>query len=58
MPDFGDAPVVKLVMCRFLGVGVTALSINAKLPFSIGHAPGHMFITDIPNEQLARTHMN
>lgn len=55
-PDFGDAPVIEAGdVPVFWACGVTAQQVasNAKLPFSIGHAPGHMFITDIPNEQLA-----
>jgi uncharacterized protein YcsI (UPF0317 family) len=27
--------------------------LRAKLPLMITHSPGHMFITDIPDEDLA-----
>jgi uncharacterized protein YcsI (UPF0317 family) len=54
-PDFGepvqaeagDVPV-------FWACGVTpqAAMAAAQLPFAITHAPGHMFITDIPDVEL------
>jgi hypothetical protein len=25
---------------------------NSKIPFAISHAPGHMFITDIPDPRM------
>jgi len=55
-PDFGDS-----VTCAdgdipmFWACGVTpqvALA-YAQLPFAITHAPGHMFITDVPDETYA-----
>ena len=44
----GDVPV-------FWACGVTpqvALA-RARPPFAITHAPGHMFITDVPDESYA-----
>ncbi|MCP2167828.1 putative hydro-lyase [Goodfellowiella coeruleoviolacea] len=55
-PDFGDAvrfepgdvPV-------FWACGVTpqAALMASKLPFAITHAPGHMFVTDVPDHAYA-----
>jgi uncharacterized protein YcsI (UPF0317 family) len=44
----GDVPV-------FWACGVTpqAVALASKPPFMITHSPGHMFITDVPNAQLA-----
>ena len=44
----GDVPV-------FWACGVTpqAVALASKVPFMITHSPGHMFITDLPNSQLA-----
>lgn len=54
-PDFGD-PVVPEVddLPVFWACGVTpqvALT-NARLPLAITHAPGHMFVTDVPDTDL------
>ncbi len=54
-PDFGDAVTVKPgEACVFWPCGVTPQSVvmNARPPFAITHAPGHMFICDIENESL------
>jgi uncharacterized protein YcsI (UPF0317 family) len=55
-PDFGD-PVMGQDgdVPVFWACGVTpqvALAC-ARLPFAITHAPGHMFITDVPDEKYA-----
>jgi len=54
-PDFGDVtPIEEDEVPVFWGCGVTpqmALQ-SAKLPLAITHAPGHMFITDIRDEEL------
>src|SRR5439155_511901 len=44
----GDVPV-------FWACGVTpqAVALASRPPFMITHSPGHMFITDVPNSQLA-----
>lgn len=57
-PDFGDPPVLKPGdVPVFWACGVTAQMVasNAKLPLVIGHAPGHMFIADVLNEELSIT---
>ena len=47
-PDYGDAPVLEDGdVPVFWACGVT------KPTFAITHAPGHMFITDVPD----RTYM-
>ena len=54
-PDYGDAVEIREgEVPVFWPCGVTpqAAVENAKLPIVITHAPGHMFITDIPNVQL------
>jgi uncharacterized protein YcsI (UPF0317 family) len=51
-PDFGDAVVIKAgEIPVFWACGVTpqAAIMASKLPYAITHAPGHMFITDIPD---------
>ena len=55
-PDFGDAVTIRPgeVPC-FWACGVTpqmALR-QAKLPLAITHAPGHMFVCDVRNVELA-----
>jgi len=39
----------------FWACGVTpqAVAMAARVPFMITHAPGHMFVSDVPNEALA-----
>lgn len=54
-PDYGDAvPIHEGEIPVFWACGVTpqAALLTAKLPFAITHAPGHMFITNIQDEQL------
>jgi uncharacterized protein YcsI (UPF0317 family) len=43
-PDFGDVPV-------FWACGVTpqAALMASRPPFALTHAPGHMFVTDVPD---------
>ncbi|MDI3538617.1 MAG: hypothetical protein PWP58_1508 [Bacillota bacterium] len=55
-PDFGDAVSFKPgEVPVFWACGVTpqAVAMEAKPDFMITHAPGHMFITDLKNEELA-----
>jgi uncharacterized protein YcsI (UPF0317 family) len=55
-PDFGDAIRIKPdEVPLFWACGVTpqAVAQNAKLPLLLSHSPGHMFITDILNEELS-----
>ena len=51
-PDFGEASRIEAnEIPVFWACGVTpqAAVMNSKIPFAISHAPGHMFITDIPD---------
>ena len=55
-PDFGDAVATKEgEVSVFWACGVTpqAVAMKVKPDFMITHAPGHMFISDIRNEELA-----
>lgn len=54
-PEFGDAVDIKPgEVPVFWACGVTpqAALMDAKPPFAITHAPGHMFITDIPAGEI------
>ena len=54
-PDFGDAVEIKPgEVPVFWACGVTPQSalMEAKPPFAISHAPGHMFICDLISEEL------
>lgn len=56
-PDFGDAVTVKEgEIPLFWGCGVTPqVAVREARPeLMITHAPGHMFITDVRDEELAR----
>lgn len=55
-PDFGDSVTVRPgEVPVFWACGVTpqAVAMQAKPPLMLTHAPGHMFITDLRNEELA-----
>jgi uncharacterized protein YcsI (UPF0317 family) len=55
-PDFGDPPVFKpgeVPVFWACGVTVQSVAMGAKPEIMITHSPGHMFLTDIPNESLA-----
>jgi len=55
-PDFGDPVTVKKgEIPVFWACGVTpqAVVMRAKPEFCITHSPGHMFISDVLNEELA-----
>jgi uncharacterized protein YcsI (UPF0317 family) len=55
-PDYGDfLPLEDGEVPVFWACGVTpqAVALAARIPFMITHAPGHMFITDIPDKTLA-----
>jgi uncharacterized protein YcsI (UPF0317 family) len=55
-PDFGDPVTIKREEIPiFWACGVTpqAVVMKAKPDLCITHAPGHMFITDLLNEELA-----
>jgi uncharacterized protein YcsI (UPF0317 family) len=54
-PDFGDpVPVRGGEVPVFWACGVTpqAVAAAARLPFMIAHSPGHMFLTDLRDEDL------
>jgi uncharacterized protein YcsI (UPF0317 family) len=55
-PDWGDpVPVLEGEVPVFWACGVTpqAVAMQARPPLMITHAPGHMFLTDIPITSLA-----
>ena len=55
-PDFGSAvPISDDDVTVFWACGVTPQSVclASRPPFMISHAPGHMFITDVPDEDMA-----
>jgi uncharacterized protein YcsI (UPF0317 family) len=55
-PDFGDSVTVRpgeVPVYWACGVTPQAVAMQAKPPLMITHAPGHMFITDLKNEELA-----
>lgn len=54
-PDFGDpVPIYEGEVPVFWACGVTpqAVAMSSRPQFMITHAPGHMFITDVRNEEL------
>jgi uncharacterized protein YcsI (UPF0317 family) len=54
-PDYGDAlPVREGEIPVFWACGVTpqAVLLNARIPFAITHAPGHMFVSDLREQEL------
>ena len=54
-PDFGDpVPIYENEVPVFWCCGVTPQSVvmNSRPSFCITHAPGHMFISDVPNAML------
>ncbi len=55
-PDYGDPPVVKdgdIPVFWACGVTPQAVAVNSGVEFMITHSPGHMFITDLRNEDFA-----
>lgn len=55
-PDFGDpVPIAPDEVPLFWACGVTpqAVAMQTRPPLMITHAPGHMFVTDIPISSLA-----
>ena len=55
-PDYGDAVTIRPgEVSVFWACGVTpqAVAMQARPPLMLTHAPGHMFITDLRNEELA-----
>ena len=55
-PDFGDPAEIKEgEVPVFWACGVTpqVVAMNSKPPLMITHSPGHMFITDMRDEDVA-----
>jgi uncharacterized protein YcsI (UPF0317 family) len=55
-PDFGDSVTIRpgeVPVYWACGVTPQAVAMQAKPSLMITHAPGHMFITDLKNEELA-----
>lgn len=53
-PDYGDAPILEAGdVPVFWACGVTpqAAVVASRPRFAITHAPGHMFISDVPNDR-------
>jgi uncharacterized protein YcsI (UPF0317 family) len=53
-PDFGDAVTVQdgeVPMFWACGVTPQAAVLASRPEYAISHAPGHMFLTDVPNEE-------
>jgi uncharacterized protein YcsI (UPF0317 family) len=57
-PDFGDSVTIRPgEVPVFWACGVTpqAVVMASRPPFAISHAPGHMFITDVPDKRYLQT---
>jgi uncharacterized protein YcsI (UPF0317 family) len=55
-PDFGDAVHAEpgdIPVFWACGVTPQAVIMAAKPPFAITHVPGYMFITDLPESDIA-----
>ncbi|MCP3426916.1 putative hydro-lyase [Rothia sp. AR01] len=51
-PDFGDAPEIRdgeVPVFWACGVTPQAAIVASRPPFALTHAPGHMFVTDVPD---------
>ncbi|MFB4163260.1 putative hydro-lyase [Alteribacillus sp. JSM 102045] len=56
-PDFGEAVTIKEdEVPVFWACGVTPqmAAVQSKLPLMITHSPGHMFVTDVTNEEFLK----
>jgi len=56
-PDWGDPVEIRpgeIPVFWACGVTPQAAVLASRLPFCITHAPGHMFVTDVANEAMAR----
>jgi uncharacterized protein YcsI (UPF0317 family) len=54
-PDFGDSVTIgqgEIPVFWACGVTSTLAATSARLPLVITHAPGHMFISDLKDEDL------
>ena len=55
-PDYGDPPILKekdIPVFWACGVTPQAVAVNSNIDFMITHSPGHMFITDLKNQDFA-----
>ena len=55
-PDLGDPPTLlagEVPVFWACGVTPQAVALEARPPLVITHAPGHMFITDLPDHALS-----
>ncbi|WP_188020396.1 putative hydro-lyase [Deferribacter autotrophicus] len=55
-PDYGDPPIIKendIPVFWACGVTPQAVAVNSKIDFMITHSPGHMFVTDLKNQDFA-----
>src|SRR3712207_2966179 len=55
-PDWGDPPDMQpgdVPVFWACGVTPQAVAMDARPPLMITHAPGHMFVTDVPVARLA-----
>ena len=55
-PDYGDPPIIhegETPVFWACGVTPQAVAVASKPPLMITHAPGHMFITDLHDEDVA-----
>ncbi|WP_029149646.1 putative hydro-lyase [Microbacterium indicum] len=55
-PDFGDAPEIRdgeIPVFWACGVTPQAAIMASRPPFALTHAPGHMFVTDVPDAEYA-----
>ncbi|SFS18458.1 Uncharacterized protein YcsI, UPF0317 family [Agrococcus baldri] len=55
-PDFGDAPELRdgeVPVFWACGVTPQAAIMASRPPFAVTHAPGHMFVTDVPDAVYA-----
>ena len=56
IPDFGEVNIInegEVPVFWACGVTPQAVAIKSKPPLMITHSPGHMFVTDIKNHQVA-----
>ena len=55
-PEFGDPPVMQdgdVPVFWACGVTPQAAIMASRPPFAVTHAPGHMFVTDVPDAAYA-----
>ncbi|NAZ82710.1 putative hydro-lyase [Kineococcus sp. R8] len=58
-PDFGDPPEVRdgeVPVFWACGVTPQVALLESRPPFAVTHAPGHMFVTDVPDSRYDTSH--